>query len=114
MPCSTYTKSGSFEIKDYGHVCPCCSGDGGRLGLRDEDLLCVVLEPGGAGVGGAGGGRAAARAGHRVCVEVGGRGGAPALVRREAAGPGLAGPGNGLRRFNSGLFVVISDPVLIK
>ena len=58
----------------------------------------MVLESGGAGVGGAGGGGAAARAGHRVGVEVGGRGGpAPApLVRREAAGPGLARPGNGL------------------
>ena len=64
----------------------------------------MVLEAGWAGVGGAGGGGAAARAGHRVGVEVGGRGGAPALVRREAAGPGLAGPGNGLW-FNLRLFV---------
>ena len=55
----------------------------------------MVLESGGAGVGGAGGGGAAARAGHRVGVEVGSGGGA-SLVRREAAGPGLARPGNGL------------------
>ena len=73
----------------------------------------MVLEAGGSGVGGAGGGGAAARAGHRVGVEVGRRGGAPALVRREAAGSRLARPGNGLW-FNSGLFVVISDPALIK
>ena len=53
----------------------------------------MVLEAGGAGVGGPGGGGAAARAGHGVGVEV--AGGAP-LVGREAVGPGLARSGDGL------------------
>ena len=56
-----------------------------------------MLEAGGAGVGGPRGGGAAARAGDRVGVEVGGGGGPPdTFVGREAVGARLARSGNGL------------------